>query len=173
MTPGVGGTVCVLVVGALCISNAQAPATPAFAAASVKANKSGDERTDGLNAGNRFRMSNETFWRLIGEAYATPAPLPRYRIIGGPSWMDSDRFDVDAVTDGASTTEQKRLMLRTLLADRFKLAIHQETRESATFDLVLARSEKNLVKLRLSKFDCACAPQAPVQAPAGNHAMHD
>jgi uncharacterized protein (TIGR03435 family) len=164
-----GRTVGVVVLAVtVCASGAQAQVAPSFEAASIKVNRSGDERTDGLDAGNRFRMTNETLWRLIGAAYATAAPLPRYRIIGGPNWIDSDRFDVDAVTNGTTTTEQKRLMLRTLLADRFRLSAHQETREFATYDLVPARTDGRLGdKLRLSDLDCAAlraagAPPATV-----------
>jgi len=168
-----GGAICALLMNmaAVSASGAQERPTPSFAAASVKRNQSDDERTDGLDAGNRFRMTNETLWRLIGDAYATPAPLPRFRVIGGPNWIDSDRYDVDAVTDGASTTEQKRLMLRTLLADRFKLAVHQEAREFQTFELVAASNDGRLGdKLRLSNVDCAAlraADRQPVTVPVG------
>src|SRR3954470_15764682 len=82
------GTVCVGLASLTVVAGSQTPRALSFDAASIKLNRSAEERTDGLDAGNRFRMTNETLWRLIGEAYASPAPLPRYRIIGGPSWID-------------------------------------------------------------------------------------
>jgi hypothetical protein len=73
--------------------SAQKPTGPAFVA-SFKVNTSGAVQTGGIMAGNRFSMINETFWRLVGEAYATSSP-PRYLIIGGPDWINTDRFDVE------------------------------------------------------------------------------
>jgi uncharacterized protein (TIGR03435 family) len=133
----------------------QSPAGPSFEVASVKANKSGDARTDGILVGGRFSMLNETLWRLIGEAYAAPQALPRSRIIGGPSWIETDRFDIEGVSQGPLTRDQARLMLRALLAERFKLAIHTETRQLPVFELVLARTDGRLGSdLRRSGVDC-------------------
>jgi uncharacterized protein (TIGR03435 family) len=138
------------------IRAAQAPDTPKFEVASVKPNKSGDGATAlGFQPG-RFRAINETLVRLIGEAYATSFPLPRHQIIGGPTWIDADRFDVDAVVGGNPLSEQQHLMLRALLADRFKLATHNETRELPIYNLVKVRSDGRLgEKLRRSDIDCA------------------
>jgi uncharacterized protein (TIGR03435 family) len=145
---------CVLCgIGALV--SAQGPASPSFEAASVKANRSADARTDGILAGGRFSMINETLWRLIGEAYATPQPLPRFRIVGGPDWLGTDRFDTEGVSERPFTREQARLMLRSLLAERFKLAVHTETRQLPVFELVVARSDGKLGS-QLRRSDVAC-----------------
>ena len=142
------------------VSSAQAPSAPTFEVASVKANKSGDARTDGRLAGGRFSMINETVWRLIGEAYATAQALPRFRIIGAPDWVDTERFDVEGVAPGSLTRDQARMMLRTLLAERFKLVAHTETRELPVYALVLSRKDGTLgPQLRRSETDCA-APRA-------------
>src|SRR5215831_1102588 len=92
---------------------------PAFEVASVKINASGNGATNGRLAGANFAMTNETLWRLIGEAYADPKALPRFRIIGGPNWIDADRFDVEGVAAKPLDRPQAELMLRTLLAERF------------------------------------------------------
>src|SRR5262245_12975118 len=104
------------------------PQSASFEVTSVKRNTSLDARTDGALRGERFSMINEPLWRLIGEAYADPQPLPRTRIVGGPDWIDSERFDVEGVAAGPLTREQARLMLRTLLAERFSLNVPADTR---------------------------------------------
>ena len=54
--------------------------------------------------------------------------LPDFQVSGGPNWLSSDRFDVLAKAKGDPPVAQKRLMLRRLLEERFKLAAHTETR---------------------------------------------
>jgi uncharacterized protein (TIGR03435 family) len=137
--------------------SAPPPSRPAFEVASVKPNKSGDGATTlGFQQGGRFRAINETLVRLIGEAYATSVALPRFQLVGGPTWIDSDRFDVDAIAEGNPSPEQGHLMLRALLADRFKLIIHADTRELPMYNLVKSRSDGKLgERLRPSDINCA------------------
>jgi uncharacterized protein (TIGR03435 family) len=59
---------------------------------------------------------------LIAWAYS----LPEYQVSGGPSWVTSDRFDIEAKSAIPASVEQMREMLRNLLADRFKVAVHRE-----------------------------------------------
>jgi uncharacterized protein (TIGR03435 family) len=146
---------------------AQTPApnaeAPAFEVASIKQNKSGDGRSFlGNPPGGRFSATNMPLRGLIAFAYATSQPLPNFRIIGGPSWIDSDRFDINAKastefqpgTNGPSP--QVFLMLKALLAERFKLVAHNETRELPVYDLVMARSDARPgPQLRKSDVDCA------------------
>jgi uncharacterized protein (TIGR03435 family) len=146
---------------------AQAPASnaeaPAFEVASIKANKSGELRSFlGNPPGGRFSATNMPLRGLIAFAYGTPQPLPNFRIIGGPSWIDSDHFDIAAKastefqpsTNGPSP--QIPLMLRALLAERFKLVVHNESRELPVYDLVMARSDARPgPQLRKSDVDCA------------------
>lgn len=152
-------------------ASAQSRARPSFEVASVKVNRSGDARTDGVLAGGRFSMINETLWRVIGEAYATPWPLPRFRIIGGPDWIETDRFDIEGVSQGPLTWDLARLMLQGLLVERFKMVVHTETRQLPVFELVLARADGKLGSdLRRSDVDCAAlrAAGGPQQPPAPN-----
>lgn len=135
---------------------------PAFEVASVKPNHSGDVRTGGQLAGTRFSMINETLWRVIGEAYGNPQALPRYLIVGGPTWMDTDRFDVEAVAAAPLDRRQADLMLRTLLADRFKLATHREKRDMPVLALRLARRDGALgPQLKRASVDCATGQSPP------------
>ena len=77
---------------------------------------------------------------LIRTAY----PSPVDDLIGAPAWVISERFDVDARATFEPRAEQERMMLRALLADRFKLAAHYETPERPIYNLVVARADGRL-----------------------------
>jgi bla regulator protein blaR1 len=125
-------------------ANAQSPTgtdTPrTFEVASIKPNNSGDWRKGmGPAPGGRFTATNVTFRELVPFAYGLSQATANIRIIGGPSWIDSDRFDVDAKGEGMPTPQEMSAMLRTLLAERFKLAAHTDTRELPIYALVMAK----------------------------------
>jgi uncharacterized protein (TIGR03435 family) len=151
-----------------------AVAGPAFEVASVKQNVSGSgQRGAGFQPGGRFRGSNMTLRGLIAAAYGTPQPLPLYRVVGGPGWLDSDRFDIDAraTTDFADLPGQRagwspigQQMLRRLLAERFRLVAHQETRDLPAYALTKAKSDGTLgSQLTVSRE--TCIPPPPPGAP--------
>ena len=83
----------------------------------------------------RFSMRNVPLNVLIQLAYN----VQDSRILGGPSWTNSDRYEVIAKADGNATFEQMRPMLQSLLADRFKLALRRETRELPVYTLAVAK----------------------------------
>src|SRR5262249_17622509 len=92
---------------------------------------------------------------LILEAYS----LKGFQLIGGPDWMDSARFDIEArppeVTQDP-TMEHTMAMLRALLADRFKLVAHMETRDQPIYALLTARADQKLgPKIKPSTLDCS------------------
>ena len=137
---------------------AQAPESrPAFEVASVKASDSAAGRGGAghmgfgmAGAGGNIQvaaasltMRNVTLKNAIRWAYH----ITEYQV-SGPEWLDSARFNINAKSGGAATEEQLQLMLQTLLADRFKLAVHQQTKEFQVF--VLAPG-KNGAKLQESK----------------------
>jgi uncharacterized protein (TIGR03435 family) len=140
---------------------AQAPsAEPAFDVASVKVNRSGDWRKSiGPAPGGRFMATNQTLRELMPFAYGLPQVAANIRIIGGPAWIDSDRFDIVAKTDGTPTPQEMGAMLRTLLKDRFKLSAHNETRHLPIYTLVTTTSRAELgPRLRrseVSEAECA------------------
>jgi uncharacterized protein (TIGR03435 family) len=173
-----------IIVAAAAVTAAQTSApTPAFDVASIKPNTSGDGLVFfELPPGGRFTASGMTLRMLIAMAYGTPQPLPTSRIIGGPSWLGSDRFDIVAKTESPvapGPSGPLPLMLRALLADRFKLAVHNESRELPIYALAKARSDGKLgTQLQSSATDCAAiaaargrggAPPAPAGpgGPAG------
>jgi uncharacterized protein (TIGR03435 family) len=122
-----------------------------FEVASVKTNKSGPNMMMMRTVPSEFRMTNIPLRILIVQAYR----LSGYQLIGGPGWMDSERFDVVAKAPSGSPPEQTALMLRGLLAERFKLKVHAETRETQIYALTLARNDGKLgPKLSKSNDDC-------------------
>jgi uncharacterized protein (TIGR03435 family) len=102
---------------------------------------------------------------LIRQAYQ----VQDFQMAGGPGWIDSDRFDIDAragvdiapVPPG--TIGPMQLMIQSLLADRFQLKVHRETREQPIYSLALARTDgRRGPQLRPSGAECA-----PVTVPGG------
>jgi uncharacterized protein (TIGR03435 family) len=130
---------------------------PAFEVTSVKINKTAADATSlGFNLqSGRFRAVNEPLWRLVAEAYRTTYQLRRFEIVGIPRAMDGLRFDVEAVPPAGATSSDRPLMLRQLLADRFKLTAHPETRELPVYNLVTQRADGRLgPHLKHSEIDC-------------------
>jgi uncharacterized protein (TIGR03435 family) len=141
-----------------------------FEVASVKPNASGDGKVMiQAQPNGRFTATNVTLRILIRNAYQ----LQEAQVVGGPSWLDEDRFDIVAKADGEPgdpfRAEQRgqpsrgQLMLRSLLAERFKLETHTEAREMPIYALLAARKDGALgAKLQPSRLDCA-TPQAIVR----------
>jgi uncharacterized protein (TIGR03435 family) len=84
--------------------------------------------------------SGVTLKQLIFEAY----DMPYYRIFGGPSWLESEYYDLQAKAGSPVDRDQVRLMLRGLLADRFKLTLHRETKELRAYVLTVAKNGPKL-----------------------------
>jgi uncharacterized protein (TIGR03435 family) len=127
--------------------------------ASVKPNKSGDGRVMiGMQPGGRFTASNIPLRMLIRTAFQ----LQDFQIVGGPDWVRSDRFDITAKAEGdippappGGPPGPMQLMLRALLAERFSLEAHNETRELPIYALVVARDDRRLgSRLRPAAADC-------------------
>jgi uncharacterized protein (TIGR03435 family) len=85
--------------------------------------------------GGRISMSGVTVRNLIQQGYG----VRDFQIVGGPSWLGSERYDITAKPEGAATRDQVKLMIQALLADRFKLQFHRETKELPTYALVVAK----------------------------------
>ena len=132
----------------------QAPAGAAFEVASVKRNRSSDTRIRFEMPPDSLTATNVPLRFAVRQAYR----LPEARVLGGPSWVDTDRFDIVAKASAGAgkTSDDIRAMLRTLLADRFGLLQHTEKREMAVYSLRLARADGQLgPNLRRSAIDCA------------------
>jgi uncharacterized protein (TIGR03435 family) len=133
-----------------------------FEVASVRQNLSDDRRSFGAQPGGRLVVRNFAVRDLIAAAYdmADIQPLIPDRILGGPEWIEAERYDIEAkastefqFTPGAPPRDAI-LMLRSLLEDRFKLAAHRETRAMPIFELVVAKPGQLGPGLRKTDLDC-------------------
>lgn len=149
-----------IMLGGLC-AIAQTPAGPRFEVASVKPNRSGDPHgTVVVQPGGRYAAVNISVSQLVSEAYG----LQSGQLVGGPDWTRTDRVDITATAGGdiqpgavdSGGFSRLQLMLQALLADRFRLVVHRDSREQSIYALVRARSDGTLgPKMRLSTADCA------------------
>jgi uncharacterized protein (TIGR03435 family) len=81
--------------------------------------------------------------------------LQDFQISGGPGWIKSERYDIDAKAEGNPPRRQiEGPMLQALLKDRFQLRLHRETKELPVFGLVAA---KGGLRLKLTKLEGNCA----------------
>jgi uncharacterized protein (TIGR03435 family) len=131
---------------------------PAFEVASVKPNPLRIGIRGHGFPGDRFVATNVPLRDLLMIAFGDAGQaLPESRISGGPTWIDSNRFDINAkvAADGPNNVAQKQSMLRALLTDRFTLVVHRETRTLPVYALVLARKDGALgPQLRHADVDC-------------------
>src|SRR5690349_17343127 len=104
----------------ICITIPVRSQTPAFEASSIKPNASVGNTINNRFGPEQFSWTNVTLRTLIENLYW----LKDYQIIGAPNWVNTDKWDVIARTDGPTTMQQKTEMARTLLADRFGLKFH-------------------------------------------------
>jgi uncharacterized protein (TIGR03435 family) len=109
--------------------------------------------------GGRFTATNTPLRMLIMVAYELQQDA---QLTGGPPALLAAKYDITARAAGTATLAMKELpqLLRSLLADRFKLKAHTESRELPLYDLVLARSDGRLgPELKPSKSECAKADE--------------
>jgi uncharacterized protein (TIGR03435 family) len=129
---------------------------PAFEVASVKANVSGDKGVlSRAEPGGRTTIKNATLKLVMEVAYS----VHDFQIFGGPSWITTDRWDIEAKAEEGSippelpspspTTPNHplTLMLQSLIEDRFQLKIHREIKEMPVYALMIAKTGQ---KMKLS-----------------------
>jgi uncharacterized protein (TIGR03435 family) len=134
-----------------------------FDVASIKPEKRNIGTTFGVgNSG--ASESNVTLKMVIALAWR----LQEFQISGGPAWVGSDRFDIEAkAAERNADPDQLRLMLQSLLADRFQLRFHRETKESSVYALVVG---KDGLKMRPSADQITPEVNGPAPRGAGpNH----
>ena len=121
-------------------------------------------------AGGRVAATAVTARDLIRVAYARDARLADYQLVGADAWISRDRFDLraraghDFVNDRTGEPHELIAMLRNLLADRFALALHRETRVMPVYALVRVRADALGPGLRPSTSTCWRAGEQPVPA---------
>ena len=148
----------VIIGGAAPGSTTPTTGNPTFEVASVKPNKSETLNVQiGLQPGGRFTATNVPLRQLVIFAYQ----LQNFQLVDAPEWTRNDRFDIIAKAEGdvppvpLGTVGPIQLMLRALLAERFALKLHTETRELPIYELRLAREDGRLgPQIRPSTVDC-------------------
>jgi uncharacterized protein (TIGR03435 family) len=126
---------------------ASAQPEPVFDVASVRMSQPGDRGGSSLDPG-RLSVRGETLRGLILSVYKVPA----WRVSGGPTWLDTDGYDITATFPPNTSQDQVGIMLQNLLGERFKLAIHREMRDSSVCALVVAKGGPKLKEAAESKF---------------------
>jgi uncharacterized protein (TIGR03435 family) len=138
---------------------AQDTPRPEFQAASIKLNTAGPQlHLIRPQPGGRLVAENATLQMLIMNAYHVQA----YQVVGGPGWIGADGYDVEAKPESETSPGQMWLMVQSLLADRFKLALHRETRQLPVYELVGAKGSFNPPA---SKDDCATVGRGELPPP--------
>jgi len=169
-----------IVIGIPLLSQTPAPAKPSFEVVSIKPSAPAN---NGIRLvvpqGDRYRMVGVRLRLLLTQAYqklVNGLPFGKLQIIGAPSWIDADRYDIDATTNcsgGGPSPEQIQLMIRSMLEDRFQLKAHIETRELPIYNLVVARDGPKLKRsedqtpVEVSPLQ-ACSPATPLPGLRGN-----
>jgi uncharacterized protein (TIGR03435 family) len=149
----------IMLVAGLGIAQTNLPPRPAFEVTAIKQNNrcGGPGRgSGGAPSPGRMTLECAQLRDLILTAYGiyanggTPNPSSfRMQVLGGPGWIDSDRYDIAAKAEGNPPRAQMYgPMLQTLLEDRFRLIVHRETKEAPVYLLTIA---KGGVKLRATK----------------------
>src|SRR5262249_3880789 len=119
----------------LIIGVVRAQDKPQFEVASIKPaaprygpDQGGPSGGPGTKSPGQFTGPNTSLLELVLQAYN----VKRYQVVA-PAWMNTTRFDVTAKIPRGTSRETYRLMMQSLLADRFKMVVHRETKESQVF----------------------------------------
>ena len=156
------------VIGLVQTSQARAE-SPTFEVVSIKPNHTGSRKTMiQMAPGGRFEAENITVKFLLEEAYG----VKDSQLSGLPGWVDSENYNLEAKaedSDGKLDREQQgarfRLMLQAMLADRFKLALHHESKELSEYVLLVAKSGPKFHETTAPELDPAAEGSVPLGPP--------
>jgi uncharacterized protein (TIGR03435 family) len=123
---------------------------PKFEIAAIRRSRPETKWSYHLGPGSRAIMTGFRVRDLILLAWHTQD----FRILGEPAWADSDRFDIEARAQATPTEDEFRLMVRSLLEERFHLVLRSESRQMPVFNLVPDGKPANLVRTK----EGTCAP---------------
>ncbi|HMD50934.1 MAG TPA: TIGR03435 family protein [Bryobacteraceae bacterium] len=136
---------------------------PAFEVATIKPS---DPNARGVfvrsNPGGRFDVNNMTLKEMIVFAWR----VQPYQVTGGPPWLDSAHFDVSAKAERSFQPGELVVAFQSLLADRFQLTNHKETKDLPIYALVLARKDGKLGPQLIESKEGSCTPYDPQKPPA-------
>ena len=131
----------VLLMAVACVSLVVAQSTKRFEVASIKPSLPDSGTETRRYPGGRFTATGTTLKRLIQRAY----DVQDFQVVGGPKWVVTDRYDVVAKAgENLGTDPNIDLLIQTLLAERFQLKLHRETRETLLYSLTVDKSGPKL-----------------------------
>jgi len=121
---------------------AQAQSPPGFEAASIRRNPDGGLNTHINVSGGRLTVVNASTKTLIRNAYG----ILSFQLAGEPRWLDTEMYDIAATTGSTEdiAPDQLKQLLQNLLADRFQLKAHWETREASVYVLMLDKDGRKI-----------------------------
>jgi bla regulator protein blaR1 len=121
-----------------------ADANPTFEVATIKPSDPDAQGRGFIVNGRKFSTLNTSLSMMMQWAYGVQAK----QIVGGPAWMDEDKFDVSAVPDGEGQPSgpQWKMMLQKLLVERYKLTFHHDKRDLSVYALTVAKTGSKLTK---------------------------
>src|SRR5262249_11315206 len=127
-----------LLLATLAASPLHAQSSGRFEVVSIKPNRSGAEASETNTSPGRLSLSNVTPLSLIFRAFGVQAS----QVVGAPNWLSSDRYDVVAVTGGPDVLNDKdrHPFIQAMLAERWKLRFHKETRNRSLYSLVQSKN---------------------------------
>ena len=146
----------VLISSVTAVAHTHAQTAPAFETTSIRGNPPRDALPIAVVRGDRFFAPSTTVRDLIRVANL----VEEIQISGGPAWIESERFAIEASTGPGVSSDDARAMIRAMLADRFKLKTHTEKHDLQGFSLIAVRGNTN--DRRPSGAECA-----PLRSPAG------
>jgi uncharacterized protein (TIGR03435 family) len=138
----------------------QAAAPLAFDTAEVRVSRPGTTDGGGFISGGRTEFVGATMLDMIASAWNVEAD----RVIGGPAWLNTDRYDVAAVAKPGSSEGDARLMFQALLADRFRLTTHREDRDLPIYVLTVAKRGAKLKEASAGSGPADCNQKRVVAA---------
>jgi len=143
---------------------AQTPKAPAFDIADVHPSPHSTNyfMQGGTMRGGRFEIHKATMVDLISTVYGVDAEF----VLSGPAWIETDRFDIIAKAPRDTSQDDAIKMLQTLLADRFKLLVHKDTKPTEAFVLSLGKGKHKMKEAEGSGAStCQSAGPPPPPAP--------
>jgi uncharacterized protein (TIGR03435 family) len=143
---------------------------PRFQVATIKPSRSNESRTMQVQ-GNRFATTGTSLIDLLKYAYA----LQEQEIVGGPKWLKTQKFNLvgDPETQTRPSSDEFKKMVQNLLADRFHLTAHRETRDLSVFEIVPAKGGPKLSRSTRPPDGIPAVGYAPGQLSAANATMAD
>lgn len=140
-----------------------------FEVVSVRPGDPNDPSSSGRSTPGGMEMRNTTLNTLVRSAYG----LNEFQLVGGPKWAGSAKFNVVAKIPMGTTRDQMPLMIQSMLADRFKLEFHRETRALQEYALEVAKGGSRLQDATEEDKAHAGTSQGPRQIKAGSATLSD